>query len=91
MGFVDDMKAAFGDDVVVLTLPRTLVCGPPCMFCGYQYGIEVAPDETAAEYMMGGRAENLTFWNDLPMDQREVLISGTDPACWDRFMRGDDE
>ncbi len=60
----------------------------PCPFCGKQSILEL-------------RADKIRDWQDwqhiqdafpeLTADQRELMLSGTDSDCWDKYMKLDDD
>jgi hypothetical protein len=52
---------------------------PPCMMCGDR--TVVALDRVSIERWRGGELVQNVF-PDLDADARELLISGTHPACW---------
>lgn len=56
----------------------------PCQFCGVAETVLV--DREALELWQGGALAQVAFpW--LSDDNRELLISGTHPDCWERWMR----
>lgn len=60
-----------------------------CMHCHKASSIVVDVDQYAA-WTVGGMLTQEAF-PDLSDDQRELLISGTHPACWEQMFGGMDE
>jgi hypothetical protein len=65
----------------------TLVRCPQCQFCGLSAEILV-DSEALAKYERGAFVQDA--FPAMPPEQRELLISGTHPGCWDRYMRDED-
>jgi len=60
---------------------------PPCFHC-HQEGFVEMPLTAFRRWQAGEHIQNVVPW--MPADQREQLISGTHPACWDAmFAEGD--
>lgn len=59
----------------------------PCMFCGESATVTVPADGFAA--WQSGTLIQRAFPEMTP-DTRELLISGTHPACWDKMMAEED-
>ncbi len=59
-----------------------------CAVCGESQILELDRDATIK--WQGGELIQNCF-PDMPLDEREILISGTHPACWDTLFGGDDE
>ena len=58
---------------------------PTCTVCGRASFFELDSEEVARWQ----RGENIqVVWPDMPKEEREVLISGTHSACWDRLFAG---
>jgi hypothetical protein len=66
----------------------TTITSKRCLFCGKTHLIEV--DAAAFSRWQGGANVQVAFPEMAPED-REVLISGTCPACWDTYMGGEEE
>ena len=60
----------------------------PCMFCGKKHHLTV--NESALRAWQGGVKIQHAF-PELNADERELLISGTCPKCWDENMKPDDD
>lgn len=56
-----------------------MVTTQPCVVCGRQSQVEMTEEELAAFRRERFIQDALPHW---PADQRELLISGTHPACW---------
>jgi hypothetical protein len=52
----------------------------PCMFCGGSAMLALDPD--LYDRWLGGEAVQ-SVWPEWTPGQRELLITGTHPACWD--------
>lgn len=62
------------------------VTTPTCMFCGRSEVIEV--DATRyARWMAGAFVQDV--WPEWSPGEREMLITGTHPKCWDDNLRDD--
>lgn len=59
-----------------------------CPFCGDTKDIELTNDEQTA--MLSGKHIQEVLPH-LSKDDRERLISGTCPECWDSIFRGEDD
>ena len=55
-----------------------MVC-PKCMFCGVQTTLEVSL--SGFQLRQNGAAVQVAF-PEMPMEIREIVISGTHPECW---------
>lgn len=64
-----------------MTIHRT------CPVCGEQVEVEVAVEEYN---MWHGGALIQNVWPHWTAEQRELLISGTHPACWEKLF-GEEE
>lgn len=60
----------------------------PCMFCGGSEVIELDP-ALYARWEAGEYVQDV--WPDWTPGQRELLITGMHPACWDANFTEDDE
>jgi hypothetical protein len=60
----------------------TVTC-PPCMVCNRRSHLRVPVSGFIKR--MDGEATQVAFPH-MPADQREMLISGTHPVCWDMMM-----
>jgi hypothetical protein len=65
-----------------------LVKSRPCTVCG-EYEVW-SLDRQAVERWQEGENIQRAF-PDMPAADREVLISGTHPACWDKLFPGEDD
>lgn len=59
-----------------------------CILCGGVSDIEVTAEDYRA-YVMGAHAQ--VVWPDWTPDQRELLITGTHPKCWDIITQEEEE
>ena len=59
----------------------------PCLACDEAATVEV--DRTQFDLFLAGMKAQDAF-PDLPRDEREILISGTHPDCWERMFGGED-
>lgn len=66
----------------------TTVTTKRCMVCHQTSEIQV-PDEALAAYQAGAFIQNA--WPEATPDQREMLLTGTHPACWDAFAPEDED
>jgi hypothetical protein len=66
--------------------PTSILC-PKCMVCGRQVILEVSHE--GYDLWAGGALVQKAF-PELSAPERELLITGTHPACWDRLF-GPDE
>lgn len=64
------------------------VTTPECQVC-HQTGFVVAPEEGVERWRGGENIENALL--GLTASEREQLISGTHPRCWDWLMADEDE
>ena len=55
-----------------------MVC-PKCLFCGVQTTLEVSL--SGFQLRQNGAAVQVAF-PEMPMEIREIVISGTHPECW---------
>lgn len=60
---------------------------PNCPFCGKASYLRL-PRAQVQAFQLGMLVQRA--FPGLPADQRELLISGTHPECWDRFMKDPD-
>jgi hypothetical protein len=68
--------------------PETIeVTCPPCVMCGKSAKVKVIPSQLAA--WRGGELIQRAM-PEMTADDREMLINGTHPACWDEMM-GEEE
>lgn len=58
----------------------------PCMMCGETSVLIL--DAAARDRWIAGELVQRAF-PEFSSDRRELLISGTHPACWDAMMRGE--
>ena len=68
----------------------TRVLLPVCAVCGAQGSMDLA-DEDAALLAAPDRPLIQDIFPDMPIDQREFLITGTHPECWDSIFGEDEE
>jgi hypothetical protein len=65
----------------------------PCPVCGGTTNLELAK-EKFIQWRLGG-AKVQDVWPEMDADTRELLISGTHPACWEKLFppepEGDDD
>lgn len=57
-----------------------------CAYCGDENRVKVSYHRKKA-WQQGAYAQDA--FNNLTPDERELLISGTHPECWDRLMNAD--
>ena len=55
----------------------------PCQMCGKTSVVRL-DEEKFNRWRQGEHIQNV--WPEMSADNREVLISGTHPACWDRLF-----
>lgn len=60
----------------------------PCVVCSERSVLTV--DADAYRQWLHGELIHKAF-PDMTADRRELLISGTHPACWDSMFEGDDQ
>jgi hypothetical protein len=60
----------------------------PCVYCLQQHYVTV--DVEGLEKWQAGAFVQVAFPN-MPADVREMLISGTCPDCWEKFIKPLDE
>lgn len=60
----------------------------PCMVCGK--ASEMVLSKAAVQAWQGGEYVQTAFPEMLP-DEREMLISGTHPACWDVLFSDEED
>lgn len=65
-----------------------VIVGRPCPFCGKVHEVTVSEADYAA-WQGGELAQNAFPY--LSADEREILISGICPTCWDNMFSGEDE
>lgn len=68
-------------------MDTTTVTTPPCIMCGKQHSLEVSNQGYVAWYS-GMNIQDA--FPELSADDRELLMTGTCPECWDKLF-GDDE
>lgn len=56
-----------------------------CMFCGLNGVVEVDDSENQWERWRDGELIQ-NVWPEVSLSIREQLITGTHPACWDKYM-----
>jgi len=59
----------------------------PCSVCGNSSEIQVVESDLK-RWQGGEHVQNVFPW--MSADDRELLISGTHPACWDDMWREDE-
>lgn len=62
----------------------------PCFQCGKTSTLEL-PKEKMDELKKPGGALVQDIFPDMPASQRELLISGIHPECWDKIMSEPDD
>lgn len=66
----------------------TTVLTQPCVLCGKSSTLEVTEDERD-RYINGEKVQDVfPHWTP---EQRELLISGSHPECWDAMFPEEDE
>lgn len=65
------------------------VCKQPCLVCGERAVVELP--KAQKEYWYQNECHVQEAFPDMPKDQREMLISGTHPVCWDEVFADFDE
>ncbi len=71
-----------------MNLDHITVTTRPCISCGQRTTLEV-PKGAFLRWERGELVQNA--FPDWTADQRELLITGTHGACWDKMFGGDDE
>lgn len=66
----------------------TIITCPPCFHCGDSATIEVLTSDYL-RYKAGALAQQA--FPEMPRERREMLITGTHPACWDVMFAEEDE
>lgn len=69
-------------------MPIVKMTTPKCMFCGKTSEI-IVDMEDIARYLGGEHVQNV--WPNWPADQREMLVTGTHPECWDEMVEPEPE
>ena len=59
-----------------------------CRMCGKQYNLK-AEKEDIQKWMNGMNIQDALPY--MPAEQRELLISGTCPECWDKLFGGEEQ
>ena len=59
-----------------------------CRMCGKQYNLK-AEKEDIQKWMNGMNIQDALPY--MPEEQRELLISGTCPECWDKLFGGEEQ
>jgi hypothetical protein len=62
----------------------TVVCRP-CAVCGKQAEVSMTADQFG-RWLAGEHVQNVL--PSMPAPERELLISGTHPACWNKLYKG---
>jgi hypothetical protein len=65
-----------------------IVKSKPCTVCG-EYEVWSLDRQAVTRWQEGENIQNA--FPDMPAADREVLISGTHPACWDKLFPGEEE
>lgn len=75
-------------------MATVIVQSPPCPFCTKRTEVQVDEGRYAAwqhDWKSGGPLCYIQVaMPELSADDREVLISGTCPECWERVFGGDE-
>ena len=69
-------------------MAMTFYVTPQCVVC-HQHG-HMLLDETKLNRWKAGEFVQ-DVWPDMSADDREMLISGTHPACWTELFGGEDD
>ena len=69
------------------TQTRTFIT-KPCIVCHLTSEVELDAAKVA-RYEAGEHVQNV--WPEKSASQRELLITGTHPVCWDNMFADDDE
>ena len=70
-------------------MPETrLFITKACIVCDLPSEVHLDAAKVA-RYEAGEHVQNV--WPDMPANQREMLITGTHPACWDQLFSDDHE
>ena len=59
-----------------------------CRMCGKQYNLK-AEKEGIQKWMNGMNIQDALPY--MPAEERELLISGTCPECWDKLFGGEEQ
>lgn len=59
-----------------------------CIFCSHEHKV-VMDKEKYFRWRNGELIQNV--FPEMTSDQREILISGTCPECWDKYMKDDED
>ena len=65
-----------------------LVKSRPCTVCG-EYEVWSLDRQAVERWQAGENIQNV--FPDMSAGEREVLISGTHPACWDKLFSEEEE
>ncbi len=60
----------------------------PCIMCGNTSELRLERDRVK-RWLAGEHVQNV--FPDMSADRRELLITGTHPACWDAMFADEDE
>jgi hypothetical protein len=89
MSLFDILSAEENGERVDVCYNRHEVCVvTTCPFCGKSYGIEVNEIDYL-DWEDGKMAQDAFPY--LSADEREMLISGICPTCWDKYFGSDEE
>ena len=70
-------------------MPETQVfVTKPCIVCEQTSWVTLDADKHA-RWIAGEHVQ--AVWPDMPAEEREMLITGTHPACWDQLFSDDHE
>lgn len=69
-------------------MPETTIMTRPCLQCGEPSMVTLDNDKLA-RYKAGELVQRV--WPEMSTDERELLITGTHPACWSAMFGGSDE
>lgn len=68
-----------------MTITTITVETPVCSVCGKTSHVMLDKEK----FLRWQRGEHIqTVWPEMPREQRETLISGVHPACWDKLFAG---
>lgn len=74
-------------------MSKELISTKTCMVCGQNGGVELTPEEVAAfdAYQKNPKILIQQALPNVSAEDREMLKTGTHPACWDSIFASMDE
>ncbi len=69
-------------------MATTIITTRSCILCGESTALEVDADKYR-RWREGTHIQHV--WPEWTPDQRELLITGTHPECWDRMFPDEEE